>query len=116
MSAMIGRQHHESDLRELARQVGRLAPDWQQPERFYSARSDLAARIRRANGAPPACEGRRQLAAVIESMRQHEHRLAVAERRILLLLRAVAALPPRRRRPAAKVEGQGELPGVGHGR
>jgi hypothetical protein len=34
-------------LDELARQIGNLRPDWQQPERFYEARSEIAAAIRR---------------------------------------------------------------------
>jgi hypothetical protein len=116
MSAATGGPRPSADLRELARRVNSLAPDWQQPERFYMARSDLAASIRRAGGPAPACDARRQVAAAIECLRQHEARLAVAERRILLLLRAVAAMPPRRRRPAAAVEGQGELPEVRDGR
>jgi hypothetical protein len=116
MSAVSGRPRPSSDLRDLARRVRNLAPDWQQPERFYMARSDLAASILRAAEPAPPYDARRQVAAAVEGMRQHEERLAVAERRILLLLRAVAAMPPRRRRRAGAVDGQGELPGIEHGR
>jgi hypothetical protein len=34
-------------LVDLARQIGRLAPDWQQPERFFETRSELAEEARR---------------------------------------------------------------------
>jgi len=33
-------------LVELARQIGRLSPDWQRPERFFEMRSELAAEAR----------------------------------------------------------------------
>ncbi len=38
---------HETPLLDLARRVGNLRPDWQRPERFYEARSELAAELRR---------------------------------------------------------------------
>lgn len=31
----------------LARAIGRLAPDWRDPERYYEARSELAEEARR---------------------------------------------------------------------
>ena len=34
-------------LTELARQINRLAPDWQRPEQFFETRSEIAAEIRR---------------------------------------------------------------------
>lgn len=34
-------------LLDLATRVGNLRPDWQQPERFFEARSELAAELRR---------------------------------------------------------------------
>ena len=34
-------------LVELARAIGRLAPDWRDPERFYELRSELAAEARK---------------------------------------------------------------------
>jgi hypothetical protein len=37
----------DQKLDELARQIGNLRPDWQQPERFYEARSEIAAALRR---------------------------------------------------------------------
>ena len=45
-----------ADLAELARLVQHLSPDWQNPDRFYDARSELAERIRRLPRAewPPA--------------------------------------------------------------
>jgi hypothetical protein len=44
------------DLFALAAEVQHLTTDWQNPDRFYAARSDIAERIRRAaralNGPP----------------------------------------------------------------
>lgn len=34
-------------LATLAREIGRLAPDWRDPERYYEARSELAEEARR---------------------------------------------------------------------
>ncbi len=34
-------------LAELAQRIGRLRPDWQNPERFFEARSEIAAELRR---------------------------------------------------------------------
>ena len=34
-------------LATLARAIGRLAPDWRDPERYYEARSELAEEVRR---------------------------------------------------------------------
>ena len=34
-------------LATLAREIGRLTPDWQQPERFFETRSELAEEARR---------------------------------------------------------------------
>ncbi len=34
-------------LATLAREIGRLAPDWRCPERYYEMRSELAAEARR---------------------------------------------------------------------
>lgn len=34
-------------LREIARQVARLSPDWTMPERFYERRSDLVHELRK---------------------------------------------------------------------
>jgi hypothetical protein len=39
------------DLADIAAAVQRLSPDWQNPSRFYDARSELAERIRRASRA-----------------------------------------------------------------
>jgi hypothetical protein len=40
----------ENPLLDLARRVGNLHPDWQRPERFFEARSELAAELRRLAG------------------------------------------------------------------
>ncbi|WP_287994679.1 hypothetical protein [Acidiphilium sp.] len=40
----------ENPLLDLARRVGNLHPDWQRPERFYEARSEIAAELRRLAG------------------------------------------------------------------
>jgi hypothetical protein len=50
-----------ADLAELARLVQHLSPDWQNPDRFYDARSELAERIRRASR---ALNGRPRIGAV----------------------------------------------------
>ncbi|HQT89048.1 MAG TPA: hypothetical protein PK677_10920 [Acidiphilium sp.] len=34
-------------LAELAQRIGRLRPDWQNPERFFESRSEIAAELRR---------------------------------------------------------------------
>ncbi|MHB1527775.1 MAG: hypothetical protein ACYCZN_16190 [Candidatus Dormibacteria bacterium] len=33
-------------LTELARQIGRLLPDWRDPERYYERRSEIVSEIR----------------------------------------------------------------------
>jgi len=47
------------DLDELARRVGRLAPSWQRPERFYQQRDDLADALHQiARSGPSGAPGR----------------------------------------------------------
>lgn len=45
-----------AELADIARAVTRLSPEWQQPERFHEAKSEISARLRRladvSNGAP----------------------------------------------------------------
>ena len=41
------RQDFQERLRDLARRVGRLQPDWRNPERFFENRSDLEHDLRR---------------------------------------------------------------------
>ncbi len=36
-----------SSLRQLARAVGRLRPDWQNPERYFADRSEIEHAMRR---------------------------------------------------------------------
>ena len=42
-----GEREPAERLAELARQIGRLAPDWRDPERYYERRSELAEEARR---------------------------------------------------------------------
>jgi hypothetical protein len=37
----------EKQLYQIARQVGRIRPDWQNPERFFEERSDLETELRK---------------------------------------------------------------------
>lgn len=36
-----------SELRDLAREVGRLRPDWQNPERYFEQRDEVRHRLQR---------------------------------------------------------------------
>ena len=42
-----GDREPSARLAELARAIGRLAPDWRDPERYYERRSELAEEARR---------------------------------------------------------------------
>lgn len=37
----------ESKVLDLAKQVGRLSPDWRDPERYFQNRSELEHKLRR---------------------------------------------------------------------
>jgi hypothetical protein len=90
------------NLDELARRVGRLAPSWQRPERFYRQRDDLADALHQiARGSLAGTLGRaagpsareRQLAALLSSKN--------AELAHLRRMLAEAARPRPRRRQRA---------------
>jgi hypothetical protein len=47
------------DLRQLADRVARLTPDWRDMRRFYEARSEVAAQLRRSARALASAEPQR---------------------------------------------------------
>jgi hypothetical protein len=87
------------DLHEIAQRVARLRPDWQQPQRFFEERSDLAHALRRlarlggleTRTRVPPSPARERLALLI---RAQAHEIV----RLRRLLAAAARPPPRRRR------------------
>jgi hypothetical protein len=98
---MSGRHSELSDLHELARQVGRLVPSWQRPERFYRQRDDLADALHRiarrgpseAPGRPAEPSPREQ--RLVALARAQQARIVRLERE---LAQAVRPRPRRRRR------------------
>jgi hypothetical protein len=96
---MSGR-HEPLDLHELAQRIGRLAPSWQRPERFYQRRDDLADALHRiARSSPsraPGCpvgpsEKERRLVGLARG-------LAGEVERLRRMLAEAARVRPRRRR------------------
>jgi hypothetical protein len=91
------------DLLDLAKRVARLRPDWQEPQRFFEERSDLAHALRRI-----ACNGRREgleTRTRVSLVPTRERRLvalarglAAENRRLQRLLAQACRPPPRRRR------------------
>jgi hypothetical protein len=93
------------DLHEIARQVGRLAPSWQQPERFYRKCDDLADALHRLarrgqeeRQKGPETRPRVPLVPPRERLAVLARALVVENARLRALLAAAARPPPRRRR------------------
>ena len=90
------------DLHELARRVGRLAPSWQRPERFYQQRDDLADALHQiARSGPSGAPGRPASPSEVERRFVALARgLAGEVERLRRRLGEAARARPRRRRQA----------------
>jgi hypothetical protein len=93
-----------SALHELAEQLERLRPDWRSPEGFFSARADLAARLRdialprlqQGPWRPPA--RRPAILPPPDRERRFQALLAAKEAELEQLRRTLASAVPRIRR------------------
>jgi hypothetical protein len=92
-------------LDEIARRVGRLAPSWQRPERFYRQRDDLADALHQiARGSLPGALGR--VAGPSTREQRLAALLALKNDELARLRRLLAEAQPRPRRQQRMPDGR----------